>query len=101
MIKRNEVFREPFTANSPAVQVRDNVIQRDAMAWARLGIKAHPLSENGIRHGDSGDHGDSRMSRHLCLNGWRANVLSAPDDDVRGAADDGKVAILVNLGQIA
>ena len=62
--------------------------------------REHRLAEIGVRqadHGAFGDAGDG-VQQHLDLFG--IDVVTAGDDQILGAADDGDIAVCVDLPQI-
>ncbi len=69
-------------------------------AVVELDEGADALAEDLVGHRDDGGEGDAGVGGDLLLDLGGADVLAAADDDVGGAADDGEVALLVELDDV-
>ena len=72
-----------------------------AAACLELDEHADPLAEERVGHRDRRGHGDGGVGRHGVLDLDRADVLAAAEDEVRGAAGQGEVAVGVELADVA
>ena len=62
---------------------------------------ADPLAEYRVGHRDGRRHGDRGMGCHRFFDLDRADVLSAAQDEVRRAAGEGEVALVVQFADVA
>ncbi len=79
----------------------DQRVERELAARVQLDDRADALAEHRVGHGHGRRERHRRVRHHRRLHHGRADVLSAADDDVRGAPDHAQHARGVELGDVA
>ena len=94
LVERQEILRHVELRQAGRVEMRQQLVRRDALAGAEHHGEADLLAEPRVlhRHGGGALHGG--VPRRQFLDPRRMDVVAAADDDVLAAAGDAQIAVL-------
>ena len=100
LVEDFESFGQQFLRNTLLQKVFDEGGQVQYAGLLKLHEHAHTFAEDRVRHRDGRGHSDCGMCRDRFFDLDRADVLSAAQDEVRRAAREREVALVVQLADV-